>query len=71
MGHHPPMRIWHNKTQIGSKIKVHWSAEEIGDMGWTPGWYVATVQKYCQDTDMLTVTYSSEPVSQGITAITL
>ena len=25
-------------TQIGSKIKLHWSAEEIGDMGWRPGW---------------------------------
>ena len=48
-------------TQIGSKVKLHWSAEEVGDMGWRPGWYVATVQNYCQDTDMLTVTYSSEP----------
>lgn len=48
-------------TQIGSKIKLRWSAKEVGDAGWRPGWYAATVQKYCQETDMLTVTYASEP----------
>ena len=47
-------------TQTGSKIKVHWSAEEVKESGWKSGWYTATVQKYCQDTDMLTVTYMSE-----------
>ena len=48
-------------TQTGSKIKVHWSKEEIGDTGWRSGWYVATVHKYCEETDMLTITYVSEP----------
>ena len=48
-------------TQTGSKIKVHWSKEEIGDTGWKSGWYVATVHKYCEETDMLTINYVSEP----------
>ena len=42
-------------TQTGSKIKVHWSREEIGDTGWKSGWYVTTVHKYCEETDMLTI----------------
>ena len=25
-------------TQTGSKIKVHWLREEIGDTGWRSGW---------------------------------
>ena len=47
--------------QTGSKIKVLWSAEEVGDSGWKPGWYPATVQKYCEETDILTVVYLLEP----------
>ena len=48
-------------TQIGSKIKIQWTIEEIGDSGWKPGWYTTTVQRYCNDTDIVTVTYASEP----------
>ena len=48
-------------AQIGSKIKIQWTKEEIGDSGWKPGWYTATVQRYCNDTDIITVTYASEP----------
>ena len=50
-----------NIKQTGSKIKVLWSAEEVGDSGWKPGWYPATVQKYCEETDILTVVYLLEP----------
>ena len=42
-------------AQTGSKIKVHWSKEEIGDTRWRSEWYVATVHKYCEKTDMLTM----------------
>ena len=48
-------------TQTGSTIKVHWLREEIRDTRWRSGWYVATVHKYCEETDMLTTTYVSEP----------
>ena len=48
-------------AQIGAKIKVQLTKEEIGESGWKPGWYVATVQRYFTETDVVTVTYASEP----------
>ena len=48
-------------TQTGSKIKVRWTKEETQSMGWRAGWYVATVHNYCMETDMITLTYQSEP----------
>ena len=33
-------------------------------MGWRAGWYTATVQKYSEESDMLTIMYSADP---GIT----
>ena len=30
-------------------------------MGLRAGWYVATVHNYCMETDMITLTYQSEP----------
>ena len=47
--------------QIGSKVKILWSAEEVKDSGWKPGWYPGTVQKYCEETDILTIVYALEP----------
>ena len=38
-----------------------WNANEIGDSGWKPGWYVAYVQGYDLDEDMITLQYPSEP----------
>ena len=29
--------------QVGAKVKVQWTKEEIGDSGWKPGWYIAYV----------------------------
>lgn len=43
---------------VGSKIKVKWSVEKIGDSGWKPGWYTAFVEGY---DDEITVSYPSEP----------
>ena len=48
-------------TQIGSKIKARWTKEETQSMGWRAGWYVATANNYCMETDMITLTYQSEP----------
>ncbi len=48
-------------SQVGSRIKVKWAANEIGDSGWRPGWYLATVTGYNSDMDTLTVEYISEP----------
>ena len=41
-------------TQVGSKIKVKWTAEEVKGSGWKAGWYTATVHRYDQDSDILT-----------------
>lgn len=37
--------------QVEAKVKVRWTSEEIGDSGWRPGWYVAYVQAYDEDSD--------------------
>ncbi len=47
--------------QIGAKIKVQWSDTEIAGTGWRPGWFTATVQQYCEESDTLVITYSAEP----------
>ena len=46
--------------QIGTRIKVKWTKEEVGESGWKPGWYIAHVQGY-DDEDEITVIYPSEP----------
>ena len=48
-------------SQVGAKVKIKWTLEEIGDSGWRPGWYLAYVQAYDDETDTLTVQYPSEP----------
>ena len=47
--------------EIGKKVKIKWTADEIGDTGWRPGWYVAEVQSASIETDEVTVVYVSEP----------
>ena len=47
--------------QVGAKVKIKWTADEIGDSGWRCGWYVAYVQAYDEETDNLTLEYLSEP----------
>ena len=47
--------------QIGAKIKIKWTAEDIGKIGWRPGWYNATVQSYDDETGTLSVVYTAEP----------
>lgn len=47
--------------EVGRKLKIKWTADEIGDTGWRPGWYVAEVQSASLDTDEVSVVYLSEP----------
>ena len=47
--------------QVGAKVKIRWTVEEIGDAGWRAGWYIAYVQGYDEESDGLTVQYPSEP----------
>ena len=47
--------------QVGTKVKIQWSDTEVAGTGWKPGWFTATVQQYCESTDMLVITYSAEP----------
>lgn len=47
--------------EVGAKIKVKWSAEEIGDSGWQAGWYKAIVQGYDDELDEIIILYPSEP----------
>ena len=49
-------------TQVGSVVKVKWTTEEVGDSGWKPGWYKATVQKFDEDSDTITLKYPREPI---------
>jgi len=48
-------------TQVGSKVKVKWTAEEVKGSGWKAGWYTGIVHRYDEDLDILTITYASEP----------
>ncbi len=29
--------------EVGTRIRVRWNKDEVGDSGWHPGWYVAEV----------------------------
>ena len=45
-------------SQIGSKVKIKWSKDEVGDSGWRLGWYNAKVQGYDNETDMINMLQS-------------
>ncbi|CAB4044566.1 Hypothetical predicted protein, partial [Paramuricea clavata] len=46
--------------EIGTKVKVRWSADEIKDTGWKPGWYVAYVQSADSYEDQIVVEHPSK-----------
>ena len=48
-------------SQVGAKVKIKWTVDEVGDSGWRPGWYVAYVQAYDNETATITVQYPTEP----------
>ena len=43
--------------EVGARIKVKWSKEEIGDTNWRPGWYVGEVQEADIENDEITVQF--------------
>lgn len=47
--------------EIGQRIKVRWTADDIGDTGWRAGWYTAEVQGSDVESDKINVVYTSEP----------
>lgn len=47
--------------EIGARIKIKWSKQEVGDTNWRPGWYVAEVRDADRDNDQITVQFVSEP----------
>ena len=51
-----------NFFEVGARVKVCWTKEEIGNSGWQPGWYVAEVQNANSMLDQIEVIYLSESV---------
>ena len=49
--------------EVGTRVKVRWTREEIGDSNWRPGWYVGEVQGSSVEEDEITVQFVSEPGS--------
>ena len=47
--------------EVGSKVKIKWTSNEIGNSGWKLGWYVAEVQSSSIEDDEISVVYVSEP----------
>ena len=46
--------------QIGAKVKVFWKKEEVKELGWRGGWYVAYVTDFCREEDQISVQHVSE-----------
>ncbi len=57
-----PEEVRSDMCEVGAKIKVKWTPEELGDSGWRPGWYQAVVLSYDAESDLLTISY---PVEEG------
>ena len=55
---------------IGAKVKVQWKKEEVQELGWRGGWYVARVTDFCRDEDQISVQFVSEPDSIYIIEVT-
>lgn len=47
--------------EIGDKIKVKWSREEVGESSWRPGWYVGEIPDSDIENDKIVVQFVSEP----------
>ena len=48
-------------TEVAARVKVKWTADDIGDSHWKPGWITAHVQGYDCNEDIITLHYLSEP----------
>ena len=53
--------ITEQMKEVGAKVKVKWTREELGYSVWKPGWYVGNVQGYDELNDTVTVLYPTQP----------
>ena len=56
-----PKEPYEEYFEIGTKVSVKWTSQDIGDTGRKPGWYTAEVQDSSIDNDWIKIEYSSEP----------
>ena len=49
--------------EVGAKVSVKWTKEEIPDTNWRAGWYVGEVQEADPQYDEITVQFVAEPES--------
>ena len=47
--------------EIWQRVKIRWTANEIGDSRWRSGWYVAEIQRSDIESDIISIVYASEP----------
>jgi len=48
-------------TEIGARVQVRWSGDDVKGTGWKAGWYAAEVQDFDPDEDIISVVYDREP----------
>lgn len=53
--------IYDEVTEIGARIQVRWSGNDVKETGWKAGWYAAEVQGFDPDEDMISIVYDREP----------
>ena len=56
-----PTAIKEAISQVGAVVSVRWSTNAVRGSGWKAGWYRAEVQGYCDETDVITLCYVSQP----------
>ena len=55
--------VYNAYFEVGTRVRVRWTKDEIEDSGWRPGWYVAEVQGGNLLEDTIDVVYVSKPES--------
>ena len=45
--------LYDEVTEIGARIQVRWSGDELKGTGWKSGWYAAEVQGFDPDEDTI------------------
>ena len=50
-------------TQVGARVDVLWTKDDLKETSWTPGWYQGEVQEYDDDNDEIRVLYKNDVAS--------
>lgn len=53
--------LYDEVTEIGARIKVLWTKDDVQKTGWKPGLYFAEVQGFEPDEDIISIIYEKEP----------